>query len=138
MKIEVLSAIDDFFCSGGWTHCNAGFLLLLVKRMGYKNKLTILYPSKTKNFTSVCTTRYWYHIGTKKMSVHRYGPVVYSCVLVIDQLQGSTSDSIVKFQLPSWAYLSTIFFGIIFVFYADNIAEERLIVNKITILFLIT
>lgn len=44
-------------------------------------------------------------------------------------MQGSTSDSIVKFQFPSWAYLSTIFFGIIFIFYADNIAEERLIAN---------
>ncbi|XP_074562217.1 uncharacterized protein LOC141818662 isoform X1 [Curcuma longa] len=43
-----------------------------------------------------------------------------------DTILGSTSDSIVKFQFPSWAYLSTIFFGIIFIFYADNIAEERL------------
>ncbi|CAL9072698.1 unnamed protein product [Musa acuminata var. zebrina] len=43
-----------------------------------------------------------------------------------DTILGSTSDSIIKFQLPSWAYLSTVFFGIIFVFYADNIAEERL------------
>ncbi|XP_042471118.1 uncharacterized protein LOC122053235 isoform X2 [Zingiber officinale] len=43
-----------------------------------------------------------------------------------DTILGSASDSIVKFQFPSWAYLSTIFFGIIFIFYADNIAEERL------------
>ncbi|WOL17585.1 hypothetical protein Cni_G26378 [Canna indica] len=43
-----------------------------------------------------------------------------------DTILGSTSDSIVNFQFPSWAYLSTIFFGIIFIFYADNIAEERL------------
>ncbi|XP_074583774.1 uncharacterized protein LOC141839836 isoform X2 [Curcuma longa] len=45
-----------------------------------------------------------------------------------DTILGSTSesDSIVKFQFPSWAYLSTIIFGIIFIFYADNIAEERL------------
>ncbi|XP_042375487.1 uncharacterized protein LOC121969443 isoform X1 [Zingiber officinale] len=43
-----------------------------------------------------------------------------------DTILGSTSDSIIKFQFPSWAYLSTIIFGIIFIFYADNIAEERL------------
>ncbi|KAG6509674.1 hypothetical protein ZIOFF_027674 [Zingiber officinale] len=42
-----------------------------------------------------------------------------------DTILGSTSDSIIKFQFPSWAYLSTIIFGIIFIFYADNIAEER-------------
>lgn len=43
-----------------------------------------------------------------------------------DKILGSTSDSIVKFQFPSWAYLNMIFFGIIFIFYVDNIAEERL------------
>ena len=42
-----------------------------------------------------------------------------------DQLQGSTSDSIVTFQLPSWAYLSTFLFGVVFIFYVDNLAEER-------------
>ncbi|KAJ6805902.1 hypothetical protein M6B38_313960 [Iris pallida] len=43
-----------------------------------------------------------------------------------DTILGSPSDSIVKFQLPSWAYLSTVLFGIVFMFYVDNIAEERL------------
>lgn len=43
-----------------------------------------------------------------------------------DTILGSTSDSIVKFQLPSWAYLSTVLFGVVFIFYIDNVAEERL------------
>lgn len=43
-----------------------------------------------------------------------------------DTILGSTTDSIIKFQFPSWAYLSTILFGIIFIFYIDNLAEERL------------
>ncbi|KAG6524607.1 hypothetical protein ZIOFF_014541 [Zingiber officinale] len=48
----------------------------------------------------------------------------------VAKYKGSASDSIVKFQFPSWAYLSTIFFGIIFIFYADNIAEERVKYSK--------
>nr|CAD1823526.1 unnamed protein product [Ananas comosus var. bracteatus] len=47
-------------------------------------------------------------------------------VAMWDTILGSTSDSIIKFQFPSWAYLSTIVFGIIFVYYIDNVAEERL------------
>ncbi|KAG6472347.1 hypothetical protein ZIOFF_069807 [Zingiber officinale] len=49
---------------------------------------------------------------------------------VLNIINGSASDSIVKFQFPSWAYLSIIFFGIIFIFYADNIAEERVKYSK--------
>ncbi|KAG6506245.1 hypothetical protein ZIOFF_031567 [Zingiber officinale] len=48
----------------------------------------------------------------------------------VAKYKGSASDSIVKFQFPSWAYLSTIFFGIIFIFYANNIAEERVKYSK--------
>ncbi|KAJ1687447.1 hypothetical protein LUZ63_018837 [Rhynchospora breviuscula] len=47
-------------------------------------------------------------------------------VAMWDTILGSTSDSIVKFQFPSWAYVSTILFGIVFAFYVDNLAEERL------------
>ncbi|KAJ4767895.1 zinc transporter [Rhynchospora pubera] len=47
-------------------------------------------------------------------------------VAMWDTILGSTSDSIVKFQFPSWAYMSTILFGIVFAFYVDNLAEERL------------
>ncbi|XP_066309435.1 uncharacterized protein [Miscanthus floridulus] len=43
-----------------------------------------------------------------------------------DTILGSASDSIVKFQLPSWAYLSTVLFGMVFIFYVDNVAEEKL------------
>lgn len=43
-----------------------------------------------------------------------------------DTILGSASDSIVKVQLPSWAYLSTVLFGIVLIFYVDNIAEEKL------------
>ncbi|KAM3384959.1 hypothetical protein ACQJBY_009108 [Aegilops geniculata] len=42
-----------------------------------------------------------------------------------DTILGSTSDSIVKMQLPSWAYLSTVLFGMVLIFYVDNVAEER-------------
>ncbi|ONK68055.1 uncharacterized protein A4U43_C05F6830 [Asparagus officinalis] len=43
-----------------------------------------------------------------------------------DTILGTSSDSIVKFQLPSWPYLSMFLFGIVFIFYVDNVAEERL------------
>ncbi|KAK1321000.1 hypothetical protein QJS10_CPA03g00530 [Acorus calamus] len=43
-----------------------------------------------------------------------------------DAIFGSASGIIIAFQFPTWAYLSTILFGIIFIFYIDNIAEERL------------
>ncbi|KAJ4959855.1 hypothetical protein NE237_019765 [Protea cynaroides] len=41
-------------------------------------------------------------------------------------LQGSPSESNTDLPFPTWAYLSTILFGIILIFYIDNIAEERL------------
>ncbi|XP_020090871.1 uncharacterized protein LOC109711915 [Ananas comosus] len=47
-------------------------------------------------------------------------------VAMWDTILGSTSDSIIKFQFPSRAYLSTIVFGIFFIYYIDNVAEERL------------
>ncbi|XP_020691492.1 uncharacterized protein LOC110106087 isoform X4 [Dendrobium catenatum] len=43
-----------------------------------------------------------------------------------DTILGSESNSIANLQFMSWAYLSTIFFGIVFIFYIDNLAEERL------------
>ncbi|KAG0538987.1 hypothetical protein BDA96_03G283700 [Sorghum bicolor] len=43
-----------------------------------------------------------------------------------DTILGSASDSIVKLQLPSWAYLSTVLFGMVLIFYVDNVAEEKL------------
>lgn len=43
-----------------------------------------------------------------------------------DTILGSASDSIVKLQLPSWAYLSTVLFGMVLIFYVDNVAEENL------------
>ncbi|RLN23577.1 zinc transporter 5 [Panicum miliaceum] len=43
-----------------------------------------------------------------------------------DTILGSASDSIVKLQLPSWAYLSTVVFGMVLIFYVDNVAEEKL------------
>ncbi|KAJ0985749.1 hypothetical protein J5N97_004105 [Dioscorea zingiberensis] len=41
-------------------------------------------------------------------------------------ISGVSSEKIITLQLSSWAYLGTIFFGIIFLFYIENIAEERL------------
>ncbi|XP_015694465.1 zinc transporter 5 isoform X2 [Oryza brachyantha] len=43
-----------------------------------------------------------------------------------DTILGSASDSIVKLQFPSWTYLSTVLFGMVLIFYVDNIAEEKL------------
>nr|ACR35154.1 unknown [Zea mays] len=43
-----------------------------------------------------------------------------------DTILGSASDSIVKLQLPSWAYFSTVLFGMVLIFYVDNVAEEKL------------
>ncbi|EEF41173.1 hypothetical protein RCOM_1570630 [Ricinus communis] len=40
--------------------------------------------------------------------------------------KGSTSGSIVELPFSAWAFLSTILFGVILIFYVDSIAEERL------------
>ncbi|CAA7402058.1 unnamed protein product [Spirodela intermedia] len=42
-----------------------------------------------------------------------------------DSILGSF-DSIMKSPFPTWAYLSTVVFGIVLIFYIDNLAEERL------------
>ncbi|XP_043715098.1 uncharacterized protein LOC122663579 [Telopea speciosissima] len=43
-----------------------------------------------------------------------------------DVVLGSPSESNTELPFLTWAYLSTILFGIILIFYIDNIAEERL------------
>ncbi|KHN47888.1 hypothetical protein glysoja_045546 [Glycine soja] len=45
-----------------------------------------------------------------------------------DMIIGSSSESDSNTKLPfsAWAFLSTILFGNIVIFYADSIAEERL------------
>ncbi|KAG9448913.1 hypothetical protein H6P81_008878 [Aristolochia fimbriata] len=45
---------------------------------------------------------------------------------MLDTVLGSSPDSSIQFSFPNWAFLSTVFFGVIFIFYVDNIAEERL------------
>ncbi|RWR93871.1 zinc transporter 5 [Cinnamomum micranthum f. kanehirae] len=42
-----------------------------------------------------------------------------------DVILGTTDNSIMS-PFPTWAFLSTILFGVILIFYVDNIAEERL------------
>ncbi|GJM93524.1 hypothetical protein PR202_ga10087 [Eleusine coracana subsp. coracana] len=44
-----------------------------------------------------------------------------------DTILGSASDSIVKLQFPSWAYLSSVLFGMVLIFYVDNFAEEKFV-----------
>ncbi|XP_072966262.1 uncharacterized protein [Typha angustifolia] len=65
-----------------------------------------------------------------KRRLHAISVAAATCFLfpvaMWDTILGSTSDSIIKLQLPSWAYMSTIFFGIVLIFYIDNVAEERL------------
>ncbi|KAF2567618.1 hypothetical protein F2Q68_00026830 [Brassica cretica] len=43
-----------------------------------------------------------------------------------DLVTGSSSGKAVKLPFSAWAFLATIVFGIILIFYVDNIAEERL------------
>ncbi|KAK9272374.1 hypothetical protein L1049_002745 [Liquidambar formosana] len=47
-------------------------------------------------------------------------------VAMWDMIIGSTSDSSINLSFSMWAYLSTILFGVILIFYVDSIAEERL------------
>ncbi|XP_058091503.1 uncharacterized protein LOC131237637 [Magnolia sinica] len=65
-----------------------------------------------------------------KRRLHAITIVSATCFLfpfaMWDMILGSTSDSSTEMASPTWAYLSTILFGIILVFYVDNIAEERL------------
>ena len=45
--------------------------------------------------------------------------------LLTSLLQGSSSGKAVELPFSAWAFLATIVFGIILIFYVDNIAEER-------------
>ncbi|XP_021643935.2 uncharacterized protein LOC110637873 isoform X2 [Hevea brasiliensis] len=47
-------------------------------------------------------------------------------VAMWDFIIGSTSDSSIELPFSAWAFLSTILFGVILIFYVDSIAEERL------------
>lgn len=47
-------------------------------------------------------------------------------VAMWDMIIGSTSNTSIELPFSAWAFMSTIFFGIILIFYVDNIAEERL------------
>lgn len=50
------------------------------------------------------------------------------CLLLIGfigTLKGTSSESSRELPFSTWAYLSTILFGIILIFYVDSIAEER-------------
>uniref|UniRef100_A0A2P2J729 Zinc transporter 5 n=1 Tax=Rhizophora mucronata TaxID=61149 RepID=A0A2P2J729_RHIMU len=47
-------------------------------------------------------------------------------VAMWDLIIGTTSVSGVQLPFSAWAFLSTIFFGVILIFYVDSIAEERL------------
>ncbi|KAL6130820.1 hypothetical protein ACLB2K_069199 [Fragaria x ananassa] len=47
-------------------------------------------------------------------------------VAMWDIIIGSPSSSSEKMPFSTWAFLSTIFFGVILIFYVDSIAEERL------------
>lgn len=47
-------------------------------------------------------------------------------VAMWDIIRVSTSDSSINLPFSMWAFLSTILFGVILIFYVDSIAEERL------------
>ncbi|XP_059670588.1 uncharacterized protein LOC132316093 [Cornus florida] len=47
-------------------------------------------------------------------------------VAMWDMIIGSTGGSSMELPFSAWPFLSTILFGIIFIFYVDSIAEERL------------
>ncbi|KDP32955.1 hypothetical protein JCGZ_12986 [Jatropha curcas] len=47
-------------------------------------------------------------------------------VAMWDFIIGSTSDSSIELPFSAWAFLSTILFGVILIFYVDGVAEERL------------
>ncbi|XP_078431237.1 zinc transporter isoform X1 [Wolffia australiana] len=64
-----------------------------------------------------------------KRRLHAITMVSAACFLfpfaVWDSISGSY-DSITSAAFPTWAYLSTVIFGIVLIFYVDNLAEERL------------
>ncbi|KAJ8485741.1 hypothetical protein OPV22_018226 [Ensete ventricosum] len=126
-----------YFLSKGWaTRTNSPFysfgkepLVQAKQSLGFKEMVVPISAGILSALRRVIARR----VSLKnqlKRRLHAISIASATCFLfplaMWDTILGSTSDSIVKFQLPSWAYLSTIFFGIIFVFYADNIAEERL------------
>ncbi|KAK9116125.1 hypothetical protein Sjap_015072 [Stephania japonica] len=66
-------------------------------------------------------------LGMKHMAVPIFAGILSTLRRVIARrvsLKGS-SDSGIKLPFSSWTYWATILFGVILIFYIDNIAEER-------------
>ncbi|RZC70244.1 hypothetical protein C5167_033510 [Papaver somniferum] len=68
-------------------------------------------------------------LGMKEMTVPLCAGILSALRRVVARrvsLKGSSSDISIKLPISLWAYSSVILFGIILIFYVDNIAEERL------------
>ncbi|XP_021675374.2 uncharacterized protein LOC110661117 isoform X4 [Hevea brasiliensis] len=86
-------------------HCNVGIFLLLISRVGNDN-------------------------NQLKRRLHAITITAATCFLfpvaMWDFIIGSTSDNKIALPFSAWAFLGTILFGVILIFYVDSIAEERL------------
>ncbi|ONM39132.1 hypothetical protein ZEAMMB73_Zm00001d043809 [Zea mays] len=108
-----------------WTCCYVSSILSIVNWMVYKNTFSFIYNS----FGSEPIEKARQTFGVKEMVVPITAGILSALRRVLARrvsLKGSASDSIVKFQLPNWAYLSTVLFGMVLIFYVDNVTEEKL------------
>ncbi|XP_021675375.2 uncharacterized protein LOC110661117 isoform X5 [Hevea brasiliensis] len=81
-------------------HCNVGIFLLLISRNQLKRRLHAI--------TITAATCFLFPVA------------------MWDFIIGSTSDNKIALPFSAWAFLGTILFGVILIFYVDSIAEERL------------
>ncbi|ONM39121.1 hypothetical protein ZEAMMB73_Zm00001d043809 [Zea mays] len=137
-----------------WTCCYVSSILSIVNWMVYKNTFSFIYNSFgsepiekarqtfgvkemvvpiTAGILSALRRVLARRVSLKnqlKRRLHAITIASATCFLfpfaMWDTILGSASDSIVKFQLPNWAYLSTVLFGMVLIFYVDNVTEEKL------------
>ncbi|CAN8275985.1 unnamed protein product [Cochlearia groenlandica] len=86
-----------------WPYCNAGSSFLLISRMGDNQQKKRLHA-----ITITSATCFLFPLAMWELII------------------GSSSEKTTELPFSAWAFLSTILFGIILIFYVDNIAEERL------------
>ncbi|KAL2895523.1 Zinc transporter 5 [Bienertia sinuspersici] len=143
--LGVLSAV--LYGRRGWWFCsNASFPLLFISRMGDGYIFSFLYPLKEtvlgmremavpmfagilSAFRRVIARRVSIKNQLKKR-LHAITLASATCIMfpiaMWDTILGRTPDSSNEVSFSLWPYISIILFGVILIFYVENIAEERL------------
>ncbi|XP_058009331.1 uncharacterized protein LOC110661117 isoform X2 [Hevea brasiliensis] len=118
-------------------HCNVGIFLLLISRTEdcteeVLSMTEMIVPILAGIFSALRRAIAW-RVSLKnqlKRRLHAITITAATCFLfpvaMWDFIIGSTSDNKIALPFSAWAFLGTILFGVILIFYVDSIAEERL------------